>query len=48
MKEVWNERYAMDEYVYGTDPNDFLLQQIKLLKPGKALFAAEGEGRNSV
>lgn len=48
MKEFWNERYGLSEYVYGTDPNLFFSQEIKKLKPGKALFPAEGEGRNAV
>ena len=48
MKNKWNERYSSDEYFYGTEPNDFLKEEIEKLKPGKALFIGEGEGRNSV
>lgn len=48
MKEFWNERYALTEYVYGTEPNDFYKQTIRSLTPGKALLPAEGEGRNAV
>ncbi|WP_018174802.1 MULTISPECIES: bifunctional 2-polyprenyl-6-hydroxyphenol methylase/3-demethylubiquinol 3-O-methyltransferase UbiG [unclassified Thioalkalivibrio] len=45
---MWDERYATDEYVYGTRPNDFLAEQISGVPPGKALCLAEGEGRNAV
>ena len=30
----WNERYAAEEYAYGTEPNDFLKQELDRLKPG--------------
>jgi SAM-dependent methyltransferase len=48
MNEFWNERYATEEYAYGTGPNRFLETQLKKLNPGKILFPAEGEGRNAV
>lgn len=48
MNQFWNERYATDEYVYGTEPNQFFKNQLKNLHPGKILFPAEGEGRNAV
>jgi SAM-dependent methyltransferase len=48
MKAFWDERYSAPEYAYGTEPNAFLAHQLPLLQPGKALFAAEGEGRNAV
>jgi SAM-dependent methyltransferase len=45
----WQERYATDDYRYGTAPNAFLASQAKLLpKSGKALAVADGEGRNGV
>ncbi|WP_423127108.1 class I SAM-dependent methyltransferase [Gaoshiqia sp. Z1-71] len=44
----WNERYAAEEYAYGTEPNDFLKQELDRLKPGKILLPGEGEGRNAV
>lgn len=47
-KEKWNERYGMESYAYGTEPNEFLEDQLKALKPGRILFPAEGEGRNAV
>lgn len=45
---MWDERYADEEYVYGTDPNDFLKEQISKLPKGKVLSLCEGEGRNAV
>jgi SAM-dependent methyltransferase len=47
-KEIWNERYAAKEYIYGKDPNGFFREQLTLLTPGKLLLPAEGEGRNAV
>lgn len=44
---MWNERYAGDDYVYGTEPNTFLAEHAKLLT-GPVLSLAEGEGRNAV
>ena len=46
--EKWDQRYAEEEFAYGEEPNNFLQQQLSLLKPGKILFPAEGEGRNAV
>jgi SAM-dependent methyltransferase len=45
---MWNERYAVDEYVYGSAPNDFLASVIERLPTGRVLCLAEGEGRNAV
>lgn len=45
---MWDQRYSVDEYVYGTAPNDFLRQQAQSLTPGSALCLADGEGRNGV
>lgn len=44
----WDERYASDEYLYGTEPNDFLVSVAERLPRGRALCVAEGEGRNAV
>ena len=44
---MWNKRYSVDEYVYGTEPNSFLVEHSKMLK-GPVLSLAEGEGRNAV
>ncbi|MFS2188379.1 class I SAM-dependent methyltransferase [Mucilaginibacter sp. Mucisp84] len=46
--EKWDQRYVEEEFAYGEQPNNFLQQQLSLLKPGKILFPAEGEGRNAV
>ena len=48
MKNFWDERYSSNEFVYGTQPNQFFKEQIDKLKPGKILMVGEGEGRNSV
>jgi cyclopropane fatty-acyl-phospholipid synthase-like methyltransferase len=46
---VWDERYASEEYLFGTEPNEFLVSQRHLLKPGmNCLAVADGEGRNGV
>jgi cyclopropane fatty-acyl-phospholipid synthase-like methyltransferase len=46
---VWDERYAGDDYFFGTEPNEFLVSQQHLLKPGMSCLAvADGEGRNGV
>lgn len=44
----WNERYSSDEFAYGTEPNNYLKEQLEKLTPGPILFPAEGEGRNAV
>ncbi len=48
MKEQWDERYAASEYIYGISPNRWFAEKISLLKPGRLLLPAEGEGRNAV
>jgi SAM-dependent methyltransferase len=46
---IWDQRYATDHYVYGTEPNDFLAGVVAGLPvAGRALCLAEGEGRNAV
>lgn len=46
---MWDERYAQDGYLFGTEPNAFLVSQRHLLKPGMSCLAvADGEGRNGV
>ncbi len=45
----WDERYAGEDYFFGTEPNAFLVTQRHLLKPGmRCLAVADGEGRNGV
>ena len=48
MSEFWNQRYAAEEFAYGTDPNLFFKKQLEKIKKGKILLPAEGEGRNAV
>ncbi|MCS6985645.1 MAG: methyltransferase domain-containing protein [Leptospiraceae bacterium] len=44
----WNKRYDTEEYIYGEKPNAYFAEKLPLLKPGKILLPAEGEGRNAV
>ncbi|HKT19943.1 MAG TPA: class I SAM-dependent methyltransferase [Stellaceae bacterium] len=45
----WSERFAGEEYWFGTEPNAFLAAEAHRLKPGmRALAIADGEGRNGV
>ncbi|ANB34590.1 cyclopropane fatty-acyl-phospholipid synthase-like methyltransferase [Rhodovulum sulfidophilum] len=46
---MWNERYAGDDYLFGTEPSAFLRREAARLQPGaQVLSIAEGEGRNAV
>ncbi|MEI6557451.1 MAG: class I SAM-dependent methyltransferase [Rhodospirillaceae bacterium] len=45
----WDERFAGEDYVYGTRPNGFLAAQAEALAPGsRVLVPGDGEGRNGV
>ncbi len=46
--DKWDERYGVDEYVYGREPNLFLKQNVKVIPKGNVLCVADGEGRNGV
>jgi SAM-dependent methyltransferase len=47
--DLWESRFAVPEYVYGTAPNEFLVAHAHLLpKSGTVLSVADGEGRNGV
>jgi SAM-dependent methyltransferase len=47
--DVWDDRYAGDDYLFGTEPADFLVAHAHLLEPASHVLAvADGEGRNSV
>lgn len=48
MNDIWNERYSMEEYVYGEEPNVFFAEQLNKLQPGIIILPCEGEGRNAV
>jgi len=47
---MWEEKYsACDDYVFGTEPAQFLLENPGWLRLGaRGLCVADGEGRNSV
>lgn len=48
-KNSWDERYAGSDYVYGTEPNDFLKEKAAALPAhAEVLCVADGEGRNGV
>ena len=47
--QVWNALFDGPGYLFGTQPNDYLVEKKACLKKGqKVLFVADGEGRNSV
>lgn len=49
MNAFWDERFAAEDYIYGTEPNVYLASRGSLLKSGMtALVPADGEGRNGV
>ena len=45
---MWDKRFSTPDYVFGEEPNAFLVSQASLLGQGHALALADGEGRNSV
>lgn len=44
----WDKRYSSPDYVYGTEPNEFLKQELSKLATGRLLLPGEGEGRNAL
>ena len=46
--EQWDNRFNVERLLYGTEPVDFLKENIHRLPKGKALILAAGEGRNAV
>jgi SAM-dependent methyltransferase len=47
--KFWDDRYGAAEYVYGTDPSDFLAERYSVLPSGgRVVCLADGEGRNGV
>lgn len=46
-ESFWNQRYAGEHFVYGTEPNAFLAEHSNLLT-SPVLSLSEGEGRNAV
>ncbi len=45
---MWDERYSNPEYVYGTEPNQFLAAHFNKIPKGRVLEIGAGEGRNGV
>ncbi|WP_373048035.1 class I SAM-dependent methyltransferase [Vulgatibacter sp.] len=44
----WDERFSNEEYVYGTEPNDFLRERAPTFPEGASILSlGEGEGRNA-
>ena len=48
--QFWNERFDKEEFIFGTEPNQYLLEKASQhLKPNqRVLSIADGEGRNGV
>lgn len=47
--KVWNDIFDKPEYIFGIEPNDYLVEKKEYLSPGQnVLMVADGEGRNSV
>jgi SAM-dependent methyltransferase len=46
--DFWDSRYSEQGFVYGTEPNEFLVLAAKHIPKGRVLCLAEGEGRNAV
>lgn len=46
--EFWNERYSSNDFVYGTEPNNYFKNELDKLIPGNLILPGDGEGRNSV
>ncbi|MBE0572864.1 MAG: methyltransferase domain-containing protein [Ignavibacteriaceae bacterium] len=45
----WDERFSGEDFIYGTEPNQFFKEQIdKISAMGKLILPGEGEGRNAV
>ena len=45
---MWDERYSELGYVYGKEPNEFLVSVASRIPAGPVLSLAEGERRNAV
>jgi len=48
--QFWNERFNKEEFIFGKEPNEYLVEQAtQYLKPqSSVLCIADGEGRNGV
>ena len=46
---MWEERFAKEEYLFGTEPVPFLIKHARYFQAGQSVLSiAEGEGRNGV
>ncbi|MFA7406032.1 MAG: class I SAM-dependent methyltransferase [Pelobacteraceae bacterium] len=43
----WDERYSEAGFVYGTEPNEFLVSVVEKIPKTRILSLGEGEGRNA-
>ena len=49
MSKFWDEKFKQDDFLFGTQPNGFLVEQAGLLAPGQTvLVPGDGEGRNGI
>jgi 2-polyprenyl-3-methyl-5-hydroxy-6-metoxy-1,4-benzoquinol methylase len=48
--QFWNERFNREEFIFGKEPNEYLVEQTsQYLKPNASVLCiADGEGRNGV
>lgn len=46
--QFWDERYGVEGYAFGDQPNDFLVDVEPTLTKGDTLMLGDGEGRNGV
>jgi len=48
--QFWNERFNKEEFIFGKEPNEYLVQKTaQYLKPNNSVLCiADGEGRNGV
>lgn len=46
--EIWDARYRERPLVWSAGPNQFVVEQVAGLEPGRALDVACGEGRNAL
>lgn len=47
-KNMWDERYSQNDFIYGKEPNLYFKEIIDEIKPGKLFMPGDGEGRNSI
>lgn len=47
-KQMWDERYSQNDFVYGKEPNQYFKETIDKIKPGNLFMPGDGEGRNAI